>query len=529
MLRSPGPITRGRGRPRGSSSRRNLVSGCAQENPVASNENFEENVDVPTTPPHCRSPSPQRRSRSFPGRIENVARTSFREPIMTRSRLNAISLAEPTPGPSSQSKTVITPQPIVVAPQILPGFQNSSDPKIPDMRQNHLVPQNLGTIQDPEISQNPVTPQSQTVPQNLMVPPNFAPPQNQVDSQNFAQQIPATPYNFTAQSSVLRPQSFTGPQTFAVPQHSVAQQAFAVPQNLTAPQNAPISYYYPVPQYSMVPPSPQSSSFAPFQQNATAQPPNQSLADWRTLIRALRTPETSPPTFSGLDHEDPTIFLKECENYFSQATIEPAQWSRMVHNSLKDSASKWWEVYKNLNLPWSKFRDLLTQRFAGNTTLMRLKAKLYSSKQQERESVGVFLQQKYLLALRLQPTASEADTVALLLESLRPSLKKVLRAAPIESFSDLLDRAIQAEADESEESAPRKESRELPKIKPSSVDNQVAPAKSDSHLPPPCHHCPGRHYHRYCPVFQSKQGNWRARAEEGNVATVQSAPGAPRC
>ena len=127
----------------------------------------------------------------------------------------------------------------------------------------------------------------------------------------------------------------------------------------------------------------------------------------------------------------------------------------MINKSFKEPASKWWEVYKSLNLRWAKFRDMLIQRFAGTTTLMRLQAKLYSSKQQEKESVRVFLQQKYLLALRLQPEMSEASTLALLLESLSPSLRKVFRAAHIESFSDLLERAIQAEADEAEETPRR--------------------------------------------------------------------------
>ena len=138
---------------------------------------------------------------------------------------------------------------------------------------------------------------------------------------------------------------------------------------------------------------------------------NQSLTDWRLLIRALWTPEVPLPTFTGLDNEEPNAFLNECEEFFRQAAIDPSQWTRMINKSLKEPASKWWEVYKSLNLLWAKFRDMLIQCFAGTTTLMRLHAKICSSKQQEKESVGVFLQQKYLLALRLQPEMPEAITL----------------------------------------------------------------------------------------------------------------------
>ena len=263
---------------------------------------------------------------------------------------------------------------------------------------------------------------------------------------------------------------------------------------------------------------------------------NQSLTDWRLLIRALRTPEVPLTTFTGFDHEDPNAFLNECEEFFTQAAIDPSQWTRMINKSLKEPASKWWEVYKSLNLPWAKFRDMLIQRFAGTTTIMRLHAKLYSSKQQEKESVGVFLQQKYLLALRLQPEMPEASTLSLLLESLRPSLRNVLRAANIESFGDLLERAIQAEADEAEET-PRRDALDGARTKPPTTpaspenNNPEFPPQAPRRAFPQCHYCPERHYHAHCPVLHpdpnANQGNWRARAEEANAPPATANPSAP--
>ena len=160
----------------------------------------------------------------------------------------------------------------------------------------------------------------------------------------------------------------------------------------------------------MTPPPP----IRPVEQVATINLPPPTLADWRGVVRALRTPETPRPTFAGLDHEDPLNFLNECKTYFTESSVTPQQWTRLVAKSLTDNAAKWWDLYKNLSLPWAKFRDLLIQHYAGKTTLMRLQAKLYSSKQSEKEPVGIFLQQKYLLALRLRPEAPEAGILALL-------------------------------------------------------------------------------------------------------------------
>lgn len=131
-----------------------------------------------------------------------------------------------------------------------------------------------------------------------------------------------------------------------------------------------------------------------------------------------------------------------------EAAIEPSVWSRMVAKFLTEKASKWYEIYRGLTLPWAKFRALITQQFAGVSALAKLHVKLYAAKQEEKETVGVFLQKKYLLALRILPTATEEQVVALLLEALKPSIKKVLRAAKITSFEDLVERAVQAESDE---------------------------------------------------------------------------------
>ena len=227
-------------------------------------------------------------------------------------------------------------------------------------------------------------------------------------------------------------------------------------------------------------------------------------SDWRAIIRALRAPLPSLPTFAGHDHEDPQVFLTECENHFKETATEISQWTRLACKALIEPASKWFEIYKSLALPWTKFKEVLLKRFSGTTTLMRLHAQLYSRKQGEKDITAVFLQQKYLLALRLQPTASEEEIVAILLESLRPTIRRAIRASAPRTFTDLFDRAVEAELDEVEE-IPKKDTKRED-TRPKIVQTTSAPpAGNPVNRPrlPPCNYCPERHFHRDCPVFKT--------------------------
>lgn len=85
-------------------------------------------------------------------------------------------------------------------------------------------------------------------------------------------------------------------------------------------------------------------------------------------------------------------------------------------------------MYRNLSLPWAK---------TGISALNKLHIKLYAIKQEEKEAVGVFLQRKYLLAMRLRPQATETQIVTLLLKAFKTSIKKVLRAVTTDSFKKI--------------------------------------------------------------------------------------------
>ncbi|XP_033222484.1 activity-regulated cytoskeleton associated protein 1-like [Belonocnema kinseyi] len=168
----------------------------------------------------------------------------------------------------------------------------------------------------------------------------------------------------------------------------------------------------------------------------------------------------------------------------------------MVTKSLTVRAAKWYQAYKNLSLLWDKFKNEINQHFAGVSALNKLHIKLYSTKQEEKEAVGIFLQKKYLLALRLLPQATDQQVVSLLLDALKPSIKKVLRAATISSFQELIERAVQAESDEVEEN-PRKVTRKTTNGKTTAAaqqqNNNQADFVHNTHPLRQCHYCPGQH------------------------------------
>ena len=181
----------------------------------------------------------------------------------------------------------------------------------------------------------------------------------------------------------------------------------------------------------------ESSSINPTQSQDTARSAlsNISIQDLRLIIRALKAPAPPMPEFSGLNHEDPKAFIQECETYFEQSGAEPLHWTRIVSKSLLEEAGKWWGPFKSFNLPWDKFKELFRHKYASQSVENGLRVSLYSRKQGDKEPTAIFLQKKYLLARRLCPQNTEAELVNTVLETLRPSIKRVIRAADPKTFT----------------------------------------------------------------------------------------------
>ena len=98
------------------------------------------------------------------------------------------------------------------------------------------------------------------------------------------------------------------------------------------------------------------------------------------------------PEFSGRDHEDPNLFIQECEDIFYIHRIELHMRTRFASRALKDDAARWWAVYRNLALSSEKLSELLRGRYASQSVLMRLCAKLYGQQQTGKESAALFLE-----------------------------------------------------------------------------------------------------------------------------------------
>lgn len=122
----------------------------------------------------------------------------------------------------------------------------------------------------------------------------------------------------------------------------------------------------------------------------------------------------------------------------------------------------------------------------------RLQAQLYSERQSEKESVGVFLHRKGLLYRRLHPQDDEYNLVIALLELIRPTIRQAIRSSAPRTFDELLSRAVEAEHDEKDlkKFAPKKE-----EIKPT-LKAEAVPKE------PRCWYCPAYHQHKDCDVYK---------------------------
>ncbi|XP_033223263.1 uncharacterized protein LOC117176952 [Belonocnema kinseyi] len=212
-----------------------------------------------------------------------------------------------------------------------------------------------------------------------------------------------------------------------------------------------------------------------------------SAPDLLSFIRAFQSQAPPIPDYSGKDHEEPRKFLANCERYFIQAHTDPTQWTRMVDKSLKGEAQTWWTTFKGLSFSWAEFQEQLLARFDSVTKRMQLHTALYSRRQAERESVAVFLQEQYLLAQRICPAVSNKQLTTLLLDLVRPTIRRLVRARNPTTFTMLLEFATQAERDEADCT---------PKREPAKKEEQNRPSpgpafRRDNERPPPdCRFCP---------------------------------------
>lgn len=235
-----------------------------------------------------------------------------------------------------------------------------------------------------------------------------------------------------------------------------------------------------------------------------AQP--QAAFDWEAFRMALFGQPPLLPEFRGRDHEDPNRFLNKCEEYFVAARINESQRTAIVKKGLLEEAGAWAVVYEVADLDWQRFREIFLQKFNSPTVIGSLRAKLYGRKQTEKEDVGPFLQQKYLLYRRVQPDESEEAKVQNLIGLLRPSIRKSLRPAVIRSFDELTLMACQLEKDEEDERKVSSKSQQQVRRESDLGPGSNIQKRERVQELPQCWHCPPgvRHRHRDCPVLRQR-------------------------
>lgn len=152
------------------------------------------------------------------------------------------------------------------------------------------------------------------------------------------------------------------------------------------------------------------------------------IEELRAIFRTLAGAPMAPPSYSGHDHEDPEVFIRVCEEFFRRQDTSESQEVHTAEKALEGNAEKWWATYKNLPVPWEKFRDLIRTHFNGKQQLMRFNALLFSQVLGDREDVSLFPERRHLLIRRLQPHANETGIVALLGEGVKGSIRRHLRS-----------------------------------------------------------------------------------------------------
>lgn len=178
-----------------------------------------------------------------------------------------------------------------------------------------------------------------------------------------------------------------------------------------------------------------------------------------------------------------------------------------------------------LDFDWGKFQELLYSRFDNPVIVSRLNAQLFSRKQGDRESAGIFLQQKILLYKRIRDNEEESTRVTTLLELLKPSLRMVIRPSKSQTLTCLLSKAIEAEYDLGDQQAPPPRPRKEEQTKPPPTTKTP-----DTTGPPKCWYCPERHFNRDCPVNiqRLKEKTDRAGNAKRTVETPATAAPNPK-
>jgi hypothetical protein len=121
---------------------------------------------------------------------------------------------------------------------------------------------------------------------------------------------------------------------------------------------------------------------------------------------------------------------------------------RIADRCLEGDAAQLWAAYRNIPIPWERFRERLRAKYANPSLLADPTAKLYGEKQRQGERNRRFLEQRHTYAQRLLPGLREAEIADLLFGTLKPSLKRLLRVANFETVEEFISLASEIKENE---------------------------------------------------------------------------------
>lgn len=164
----------------------------------------------------------------------------------------------------------------------------------------------------------------------------------------------------------------------------------------------------------------------------------------------LKILELSLPHFSGGVTEDPTEFLRLCEDKFRALKVPADSWINFATGHLRENAKKWWTQRTSCtHTSWQDFKIKLLAEFNDDHLLTELRAGLYGERQTT-GSVIEFIENKLELYRRLHKGEDEAKFYGHLIELVRVELRPCLRHRNFDSREALIRAARQAEKDAAE-------------------------------------------------------------------------------
>lgn len=259
------------------------------------------------------------------------------------------------------------------------------------------------------------------------------------------------------------------------------------------------------------------------------------IAALAEAVRELKKPVAAPsrtpcrPAFAGADSQCPDRFLEKFEAYAARLGIEDEEdKAAELTCCLEGAAASYVDTFPTAGLTATDMAQLLRMRFAGPEVINKLRVRLHTEQQKATEAVLPFILAKQHLSKRLYPGATEAENIERILPLLRPQLAGIVKLHKPRTLDRLKELAISVETSFPAETTASQTTRPAAARPPPAAARPppvaTRPSTSGDGLPD-CHYCPGRHWHRDCPVAQGRmQGNARPAGHAQATVTGGQTP-----